>query len=52
MLEKDVEELKDSRKSSTGKRTLLKRERERENTEGNSRREKQKQKIDQQYLAT
>ena len=28
MLEKDVEELKDSRKSSTGKRTLLNRERE------------------------
>ena len=46
----DVEELKDSRKGSAGKRTLLKRERE--NTEGNSRSEKQKQKIDQQYLAT
>ena len=27
MLEKDVEELKDSRKGSTGKKTLLKRER-------------------------
>lgn len=45
-IEKEVEEPKDSRSSSTEKNKKVKRKK----TEGNSRRNQQKQKTDQQYL--